>query len=46
MEKLEEAEEECNPEENQQSQLTGDLSDTGPPSRQHTVADMGPPAHI
>ena len=42
-EKLEEAEEEELKEEDQQSQITWtsqDLSDTEPPTRQHTPADM------
>ena len=48
-EKLEEAEEEELKEEDQQSQITWtsqDLSDTEPPTRQHTPADMKPPTHI
>jgi hypothetical protein len=48
-EKLEEAEEESNLEGEPAVPINldpQDLSDTGPPTRQHTAADMRPPTHI
>jgi hypothetical protein len=49
MEKLEKVEEEGNPV-GRRAVSTNldpqDLSDTGPPTRQHTPADLRPPTHI
>jgi hypothetical protein len=48
-ERLEEAEEEGNPVAGPAVSVNldpGDLSNTGPPARQHTPADMRPPTHI